>query len=52
MSHDESNGQSRQPKSRKRKLWMLGVGLLAAFPVAALVFACVEKIQDASDRTK
>jgi hypothetical protein len=52
MSLDVDNGAVKRRGSRKKTLWLLGIGLLAASPAAVLVLAAVEKIQDASDRTK
>jgi hypothetical protein len=52
MSLDESSAQPSRAGARKRKLWLLGIGLPAIFPVAGLVMSGIEKFQDASDRAK
>jgi hypothetical protein len=52
MCADESHTQGRRARTRKRKLLLLGIGLVALLPVAGLVFSAVEYLQDRSDRIK
>jgi hypothetical protein len=52
MAHNETIPKTRRTASRMRKLGLIGICLLAVLPTAALVLATVERLQDASDRSK
>jgi hypothetical protein len=40
-----------KPGKRKGTVFYLGAGLLAALPAVALIWAAVERVQDAADRS-
>jgi hypothetical protein len=51
MSTPAKKDGPRSPRKRKRSLFVLATGVLAASTCAALLAAAVERIRDASDRS-